>query len=251
MGLLLIQNLVKRFGGLCATDDFNLDIEEGEVHALIGPNGAGKTTLINQLTGILMPDSGRVEFDGQDVTYMPAYKRALAGMARSYQITAVFTELTVLENVGLAVQATQGHSFRFWRPLLQDPSLVGPASALIGQVGLHDFANTCVSELAHGARRQLELAMTLASSPKLLLLDEPMAGVSKHDSYEMLALLSRLKGRYTMVLIEHDMDVVFALADRITVVVSGHAIETGTPDQIRSSEAVRAAYLGGEEEFTL
>jgi branched-chain amino acid transport system ATP-binding protein len=251
MGLLVIQNLVKRFGGLCATDDFSLDVQEGEVHALIGPNGAGKTTLINQLTGILMPDSGRVEFNGEDVTYMPTHRRALAGMARSYQITAVFLELTVLENVSLAVQATQGHSFRFWRPILRDHSLVEPALALIDQVGLHDFANARVSELAHGARRQLELGMTLASSPRLLLLDEPMAGMSKHDSLEMLALLGQLKGKYTIVLIEHDMDAVFALADRVTVMVAGHVIETGTPDQIRSSESVRAAYLGGEEEFTL
>lgn len=251
MSLLVVQNLVKRFGGLCATDDFNLNVEEGEVHGLIGPNGAGKTTLINLLTGILMPDSGRVEFNGQDVTYMPTHKRALAGIARSYQVTAVFSELTVLENVCLAVQATQGHSFRFWRRVLQDPTLIQPASALIEQVGLGEFATARVSELAHGARRQLELGMTLASSPKLLLLDEPMAGMSKHDSLQMLDLLGGIKRQYTMVLIEHDMDAVFALADCITVVVEGHVIETGPPDQIRSSENVRAAYLGGEEEFIL
>jgi len=251
MSLLVVNNLVKRFGGLVATDHFNLEVQEGETHALIGPNGAGKTTLINQLTGVIMPDEGSVQFNGVDITHMSTYKRALAGIARSYQITAVFTELTVLENVSLAVQATQGHSFRFWGSVLRDPQFVDSAMAVIEQVGLDRYAYVSVSELAHGARRQLELAMALATSPKLLLLDEPMAGMSKHDSLQMLDLLTKLKRQYTIVLIEHDMDAVFALADRITVLVSGAAIETGPPEQIRSSDTVRSAYLGGEEEFTL
>jgi len=247
MSRLEITGLVKRFGGLLATDHLSLTLEPGEIHAVIGPNGAGKTTLIHQLSGELLSDQGRIVFDGRDLTREPIHKRALAGLGRSYQITSVFTDFTVLQNVCLAVQAHAGHSFRFWRPAANDTSLTAPARAALEQVGLADRANTPVAELAHGERRQLEIAMTLATAPKLLLLDEPMAGMSHAESEGVVALLRSLKGRYTILLVEHDMDAVFALADRVTVLVYGRAVATGTPDDIRANPEVRSAYLGEEE----
>jgi branched-chain amino acid transport system ATP-binding protein len=239
--------LVKRFGGLLATDSLDLTVEAGEVHALIGPNGAGKTTLISEIAGELAPDAGTIRFDGHDVTGLAVHQRALAGLARSYQITQVVSDFTALENVMLAVQAHAGHSFRFWRPTRTFASLTTPALDALTQVGLAGRAATLAGEMAHGQHRQLELAMALAAHPKLLLLDEPLAGMSQQENDEMIELLTGLKGRYSMLLVEHDMDAVFALADRITVLVYGRAIAFGSPEAIRASEEVRAAYLGDSE----
>ncbi len=250
MSLLSVQGLVMRFGGLLATDHLDLEVEPGELHAIIGPNGAGKTTLINQLSGELRPSEGRILLNGRDVTRLSVDQRALAGIARSYQITSVFLGFSVLENVVLAVQAASGHSFRFWRPVLSDARLVEPARELLATVGLADQANTRVATLAHGARRQLEIAMTLAMRPKLLLLDEPMAGMSRHESQAVVELLLQLKGRYSIVLVEHDMDAIFALADRISVLVYGKPIACGTAEEVRSNAEVRTAYLGDQEEIT-
>ena len=249
MTLLKVKGLVKRFGGLLATDHLNLEVLPGELHAVIGPNGAGKTTLINQLSGELLPSEGQILLNGADVTWQPVHQRARAGIARSYQITSVFPEFTVLQNVMFAVQAGNGHSFSFWKPVASDESLRRPAMTALDEVGLADKAAALVGTLAHGARRQLEIAMTLAMKPKLLLLDEPMAGMSHQESQEMVTVLQRLKGRYGIVLVEHDMDAIFALADRISVMVYGTAIACGTPQEIRENADVRAAYLGDQEEF--
>ena len=245
--MLVVDRLVKRFGGLVATDHLSLQVAAGEIHAVIGPNGAGKTTLINQLGGELLPDEGTIRFDGHDITRLPSHRRSHAGLGRSYQITSVFPEFTVLQNVMLAVQAHAGHSFRFWRPAATEAALVEPAQRVVEQVGLQALAARRVGTLSHGQRRQLEIAMTLATAPKLLLLDEPMAGMSHAESAGVVELLRGLKGRYTILLVEHDMDAVFALADRITVLVYGRAITTGTPEQIRASAEVREAYLGEQE----
>jgi branched-chain amino acid transport system ATP-binding protein len=245
--ILEVRGLVKRFGGLIATDGLDLTIVPGEVHALIGPNGAGKTTLIGQLAGELRPDAGSIRFDGRDVTGLAAHQRALAGLARSYQITQVVPDFTALENVMLAVQAHAGHSFRFWRPAREFSALTAPAREALEQVGLAARAEIVSAEMAHGEHRQLELAMALAARPKLLLLDEPLAGMSQQESAEMIELLARLKRRTSMLLVEHDMDAVFALADRITVLVYGRAIACDDPEAIRASEEVRAAYLGDAE----
>ncbi|MEO7761972.1 MAG: ABC transporter ATP-binding protein [Casimicrobiaceae bacterium] len=247
MNLLVVSGLVKRFGGLAATDGVDLGVREGELHAVIGPNGAGKTTLINQLSGELAPDEGSIEFAGREITQMPIHARALAGISRSYQITSVFPEFTVLQNVMLAAQAHTGHSFRFWRSATRDPLLMAAARTALEQVGLLHRSATPVGALAHGERRQLEIAMTLATKPRLLLLDEPMAGMSQHESEAMVALLSRLKGQYGIVLVEHDMDAVFALADRISVLVYGRVIASGEPAEIRGNSDVREAYLGDED----
>ncbi|MCW5633943.1 MAG: ABC transporter ATP-binding protein [Rubrivivax sp.] len=248
MSRLEVRGLVKRFGGLLATDHVSLTLEPGEIHAVIGPNGAGKTTLINQLSGDLLPDEGRIVFEGRDLTREPPHVRALAGLGRSYQITSVFPEFTVLQNVVLAVQSHAGHSFRFWRPVLDEEALVRPAHEALAQVDMDALAARRVGTLSHGQRRQLEIAMTLATGAKLLLLDEPMAGMSHVESEAVVELLRKLKGRYTVLLVEHDMDAVFALADRITVLVYGQPIASGTPDEIRASREVREAYLGEQEE---
>jgi branched-chain amino acid transport system ATP-binding protein len=245
-GTLEINQLVKRYGGLLATDHVSLSLAAGELHAIIGPNGAGKTTLIGQLGGEVAPDTGSITFDGTDITALKPAQRALRGLARSYQITSVFPEFSVLENVALAMQAHCGHSFGFWKPMLSQPELVEPALLAIEQAGLTHRARTPVSELAHGERRQLELAMVLVAQPRLLLLDEPMAGMSHQESGKVVQLLQSLKGRYTMLLVEHDMDAVFALADRISVLVYGRIIASGTPEEIRANEEVRTAYLGDE-----
>ncbi|MES2258095.1 MAG: ABC transporter ATP-binding protein [Pseudomonadota bacterium] len=248
MTLLSVTGLVKRFGGLLATDHLNLDIRPGEIHAIIGPNGAGKTTLMNQLSGELLSDEGRILFEGEDVSTWPPYRRALAGMARSFQISSVFDAFTALENVMLAVQGMNGHSFSFSRPVHADRKLVEPARAALARAGLAALADEPVAQLAHGARRQLEIAMALAMRPKLLLLDEPMAGMSQHESVAVVELLQSLKGEYGIVLVEHDMDAVFALADRITVMVHGRPIACAAPDAIRCDPLVRQAYLGEQEE---
>jgi branched-chain amino acid transport system ATP-binding protein len=245
--ILEVTGLVKRFGGLLATDHLSLQLERGEIHAVIGPNGAGKTTFINQIGGEILCDEGRIVFDGHDLTREPPFRRAQVGLGRSYQITSVFDDFSVLQNTALAVQAHAGHSFRFWRAATRERALIEPALAALAQVGLADRAHTPVAVLAHGERRQLEIAMVLATGARLLLLDEPMAGMSPIESEAVVALLSKLKGQCTILLVEHDMDAVFALADRITVLVYGRPVATGTPDQIRNHPEVREAYLGEQE----
>jgi len=244
--LLSTDRLVKRYGGLVATDTVSIEVMPGEIHALIGPNGAGKTTLVGQLTGNVTPDSGTIRFAGQDVTRLKTHARVRLGLARSFQITSVLREFTALENVALAVQAHAGHSFRFLRDARSDESLRGPARARLDEVGLGSRAGTLASALSHGEQRQLEISMALAGDPNLLLLDEPMAGMGVEESQRMIGFLRGLKGRRAMLLIEHDMDAVFQLADRITVLVYGRAIASGTPAEIRADAAVRQAYLGDE-----
>jgi branched-chain amino acid transport system ATP-binding protein len=249
--LLQIESLSKRFGGVIACDNITLDVPAGELHAVIGPNGAGKTTLIGQLAGELMPQSGRIRFAGEDITRWPAWRRSRLGLARSFQITSLFPDFTVLDNVALAVQAQAGHSFRFWHKARLESELRQPARAALDRVGMADRADAVVSRLSHGEHRQIELAVALASRPRLLLLDEPMAGLGPEESARMLALLRELKREYTIVLIEHDMEAVFALADRISVLVYGRVIATGAPEAVRANEQVRQAYLGDDdaEEF--
>jgi len=245
--LLRVEGLVKRFGGLLATDGVDFTVEEGEVHAIIGPNGAGKTTLIAQLAGELRPDAGSIRFAGEDITALRTYERSARGLARSFQITSVFREFSALDNVALAVQAHAGHSFRFWRAARRDEELREPARAILRQVGLEGRAEVAAANLAHGEKRALEIAMALATRPRLLLLDEPMAGMGPEDSARMVRLLSTFKGGLTTVLIEHDMDAVFALADRITVLVYGRVVATGAPQAIRENAEVRQAYLGEDK----
>ena len=244
--VLACQALNKSYGGIAATDNVGLDVERGEIHAVIGPNGAGKTTLISQLSGDVMPDSGRITFEGRDITRLPAHRRSLRGLARSFQITSVFENMSVLDNTALAVQAHRGHSFRLWKPARKDDELTGPGMTALEQVGLAERAHEPARSLSHGEHRQLEIAMALATSPSLLLLDEPMAGMGLEESATMVETLKALKKDKTILLIEHDMDAVFALADRITVLVYGRVIASGKPDEIRSNEAVRKAYLGDE-----
>ena len=246
--LLRIENLAKRFGGIVATDDLSLDIAAGELHAVIGPNGAGKTTLIAQLSGQLTPDSGRIHFAGHDITALPVYKRSHLGLARSFQITSLFLDLSMLDNVALAVQAHAGHSFHFWRDARAQPELREPARAALAHVGLSARADLPASLLSHGEHRQLELAMALAGSPRMLLLDEPMAGLGPEESLAMVATLRGLKRELTILLVEHDMEAVFALADRITVLVYGRVIASGAPEDIRANAQVRDAYLGEAED---
>jgi len=242
--LLSVTGLVKSFGGLMATNHLDFDLVEGEIHGIIGPNGAGKTTFVSQLQGQLLPDQGKILLDGDDVTMMPAHLRARRGIARSFQITSLVPSFTALANVMLAVQGTQGHSFRFWRRAWGDERLIEPAHAALATVGLAAKANTKVADLSHGECRQLELAMALAMKPRLLLLDEPMAGMGRQDGAAMTDLVAELKGVTTIVLIEHDMEAVFRLADRISVLVAGRVIKTGLPEEVRVDEDVRAAYLG-------
>jgi branched-chain amino acid transport system ATP-binding protein len=244
--LLVVRGLRKRFGGLVATDGVDLDVAERETLAVIGPNGAGKTTLIAQLAGELRPDAGVIRFAGEDVTALPAPARSRRGVARSFQITSIFREFTALDNVALAVQAHAGHSFRFWRPAAAEGALREPARGVLEQVGLAARADVPAGALAHGEQRQLEIAMALATRPRLLLLDEPVAGMGTDESQRMVQLLRTLRGRHTIVLVEHDMDVVFALADRISVMVYGRVIATGGPAAIRENAEVRRAYLGEE-----
>mgnify|MGYP006171341177 CR=1 FL=1 len=241
--LLEVRNLSKSFGALRATDAVDLEVEDGETLAVIGPNGAGKTTLIGQLAGNLRPDAGSIRFAGEDITRLPAPARARKGFARSFQITSVFPEFTAIENVALAIQAHQGHSFRFWRPAMRDPVLLDPARQFLKDVGL-EKPDTLAANMSHGEHRQLEVAMALAGRPRLLLLDEPMAGMGIEESQRMIELLGTLKRRQAMILVEHDMDAVFRLADRIAVLVYGRVIATGSPEDIRLNPEVRKAYLG-------
>jgi len=245
--LLQVDNLAKRFEGIVASDDLTLEVARGELHAVIGPNGAGKTTLITQISGELTPDAGCVRFAGTDITALPTYQRSALGLARSFQITSLFLDLSVLDNVALAVQAHTGHSFKFWRNARAEKELREPGRALLARVGLSDRADWPASVLSHGEHRLLELAMALAGSPRLLLLDEPMAGLGPEESTRMVGMLRALKQELTILLVEHDMEAVFALADRITVLVYGRVIASGRPAEIRSSKDVRDAYLGEDD----
>ncbi|MCB1536139.1 MAG: ABC transporter ATP-binding protein [Rhodoblastus sp.] len=242
--ILLVDRLMKSFGGLRATNDLSLEVQRGECHAIIGPNGAGKTTFISQLQGMLAPDSGTITLNGRDITGEPAHRRARLGIARSFQITSLVPDFSVLDHAALAVQARSGHSFRFWKNARRDPALVAPAQEAVETVGLASRAKTLARDLSHGEARQLELAIAIAQQPKLLLLDEPMAGMGRKDGVAMTELLAQLKKDYSIILIEHDMQAVFSLADRISVLVAGHIIKTGAPEVIRTDPDVRAAYLG-------
>ena len=248
--LLRIENLVRRFGGIVATDNLSLDIACGELHAIIGPNGAGKTTLISQLIGQLRPTAGTIRFAGQDVTHLPAWKRSRLGLARSFQITSLLPNFTAADNVALAAQARDGHSFRFFGNARQEKPLRAAAHAALDRVGLLNRADVTVSRLSHGEQRELELAVALATKPQLLLLDEPMAGLGVTESARMVKLLAELRQEVTIVLVEHDMNAVFALADRITVLVYGRVIASDVPAAIRSNEEVKRAYLGDQHVVT-
>ena len=242
--LLETKQIRKSFGALIATDAVDFDVREGETHAVIGPNGAGKTTFIKQLSGELRPDAGQIRFAGEDITTLPAQRRSRQGLARSFQITSIYRDFSALDNVALAVQAQAGHSFRFWRAARDDRSLTEPADRILERIGLLERKHVLAANLSHGEQRQLEIAMALATQPRLLLLDEPVAGMGTDESQRMIELLATLKGEKTIVLVEHDMDAVFTLADRISVLVYGRIIATGTPAEIRANAEVRAAYLG-------
>jgi branched-chain amino acid transport system ATP-binding protein len=246
--VLLIENLRKRFGGLVVTDGVTLEIRPGELHAVIGPNGAGKTTLIHQVSGTLTPDDGRILLNGTDIMPLPPDERAKLGLARSFQITSVLPRFSALENVALAVQARSGSSYRFLRPAANEAALNDAAMAALTEVGLDHRADIVAAHLSHGEKRALELAIALALEPKLLLLDEPMAGTGHEESERIVTVLQKLKGRFAMLLVEHDMNAVFALADRISVLVYGRVLASGTPHEVRNDRAVTEAYLGEELE---
>lgn len=244
--LLETRQIRKRYGGIVASDGIDLTVERGALHAIIGPNGAGKTTLIAQLAGQVRCDSGAILFDGKPVERLPAYQRARGGFARSFQITNIILELTVLDNLALAVQAREPHSFRFWRDASRDPSLRDPARRVLNTIGLDARADVPAGQLSHGEKRALEIGIALATEPKLLLLDEPLAGTGPEEAARVVQLLATIKGQVTILLIEHDMDAVFALADVISVLVSGRIIASGSPADIRANADVRRAYLGDE-----
>ncbi len=246
--VLLIENLRKKFGGLVVTDGVTLDIGPGELHAVIGPNGAGKTTLIHQVSGTLTPDDGRILLNGTDIMPLPPDERAKLGLARSFQITSVLPRFSALENVALAVQARSGSSYRFFGRAASEAELNDEAMAALTEVGLDTRADILAAHLSHGEKRALELAIALALEPKLLLLDEPMAGTGPEESERIVAVLQKLKGRFAMLLVEHDMNAVFALADKISVLVYGRVLASGTPHAVRNDPAVTEAYLGEELE---
>jgi branched-chain amino acid transport system ATP-binding protein len=248
--LLRVENLMRRFGGITATDNLSLDVAKGELHAIIGPNGAGKTTLITQLTGQLQPNSGTIHFGGRDITRLPTYRRSALGLARSFQITSLLKDFTAADNVALAAQAHDGHSFYFWGHARKEKHLREAARAALARVGLEGRADVVVSELSHGEQRQLELAVALATKPQLLLLDEPMAGLGISESARMVELLKELRREVTIILVEHDMEAVFALADRISVLVYGRVIASDLPPAIRVNEDVKRAYLGEQHAVT-
>lgn len=245
--LLQVTDLVKNFGAMTVSAGINLDLVRGEAHALIGPNGAGKTTLLAQLSGELQPDGGSIHFAGRDVTGLPTAKRSRLGLARLYQITSVLQGFTAEDNVLMALQSRRGHNFRFWRKARRQDRLLERGRELLSRVGLADRIGTVAANLSYGEQRQLEVAMVLATEPTLLLLDEPTAGMGPQEAGEMVELLKQIKGRHTMLLVEHDMEAVYALADRISVLVYGQVIATGDVDEIRSNWEVRKAYLGDDE----
>jgi branched-chain amino acid transport system ATP-binding protein len=242
--VLELKSVSKRFGGVAATDEVTLDVRPGEVHALIGPNGAGKTTLIAQIAGDLASDSGTIVFEGADVTRAAQHERVRAGLARSYQITSIFGPLSVLDNLALAAQARSGSSFSFWRPVASESALAEEARVIAAEIGLAGREDAVAATLAHGEQRALEVGLALATRPRLLLLDEPLAGMGPEESLGMIALIERMRARLAVLLVEHDMDAVFRLADRISVLVSGRVIASGAPEAIRSDPEVRKAYLG-------
>lgn len=242
-----IKSLSKKFGALVASDDISIDLFEGEIHALIGPNGAGKSTLIKQIAGSLKPDSGEIYFNQQEVSRLDVVGRARAGLARSFQVSSLAPQFSALQNTMLAVQGNSKKSYHFFKPALKDAKLVDKAHGFLTEVGLAKRANIIASELSHGERRRLEMAMALALEPKVFLLDEPMAGLGASGSKDLTKFLAELKKRAPILLVEHDMDAVFALADRISVLVYGRIIITGTVDEIRNDPQVREAYLGSDD----
>jgi branched-chain amino acid transport system ATP-binding protein len=242
--MLEARALHKHFGGLTATANVSLGMRQGELHALIGPNGAGKTTLIAQLSGTIMPDAGHILFSGRDITRLSMHRRVALGLVRSYQITSIFLGLSVLDNVALAAQARAGRSFAAWRPIAADGALYQDCRAVLDEVRLFARATTIAGRLSHGEQRRLEIGLSLATQPSLLLLDEPMAGLDSGESERMIELIGGLKRRLTLLLVEHDMDAVFRLADRISVLVGGRLVATGTPEEIRCNAQVQEAYLG-------
>ena len=242
------QGLVRYFGGLKATDNVSLDIVPGELHAIIGPNGAGKTTLVNLLTGELQLDEGKIWIGEQEVSQQSMQQRVSLGLLRSFQITSVFDAFTVLENVSIAARRRQGLGWAVWRPLVQGREVRERAMQALEDCGLTAVCNERAANLAYGQRRQLEIAMVLAADPRIVLFDEPMAGMSAAEGAAAIELMRRLKQRYTILLIEHDMNAVFALADRISVLVYGQIIATGTADEIRHHPDVRKAYLGDDDD---
>ncbi|MAW88343.1 MAG: ABC transporter ATP-binding protein [Phyllobacteriaceae bacterium] len=242
--VLQLSGVTRSFGALVASDKVDLDLVSGEIHALIGPNGAGKTTLIKQVVGEILPDAGTIRFHGEDITQAPPARRALAGLARTFQISALAPEFSALENVMVAVAPRAGGVFHFFRSAQRDSALVQPAMAALRRAGLENRAHVPVTGLSHGERRQLEIAIALAMQPKVFLMDEPMAGMGPDGSQRLTRLLSELKAEAPILLVEHDMDAVFALADRISVMVYGRIVATGTADEIRTNALVREAYLG-------
>lgn len=244
--VLEVRQLSKIFGGLVANKDIDLALRRGEIHALIGPNGAGKSTFVNQIAGQIRPSAGSIWFDGRDVTLLAPHERAMLGLARSFQITSIFPSFTVLENVALAAQAWHGHGFRFWRAASADDAVNEAAYAALRQVGLEAQAGHIAADMAHGEHRQLEIAMALAGRAKLVLMDEPTAGMGPNETQQLIVLLRRIRLHHTILLVEHDMDVVFSLADRITVLDNGCVIASGAPDEIRADARVRTAYLGND-----
>ena len=242
--LLYVESLTKNFGGLVALDHTSLSVQAGEIHALIGPNGAGKTTLIHHISGAMHADAGRIVFDGHDVTQLPLHQRARQGLVRSYQITSVFPHLSVQDNLALAILATQRSGLCFWRRASTDRSRFSQADAMAERIGLSDHRMRAAGALSHGAQRQLEVGLVLCTNPKLMLLDEPMAGMGPDESQRMVELLKSLRGSITIVLVEHDMDAVFRLADTISVLVSGRVVVSGNAEQIKNDVAVQHAYLG-------
>jgi branched-chain amino acid transport system ATP-binding protein len=246
MPVLKLESLRKNFGQIKATDNVDLSVEKGEIHALIGPNGAGKTTLINQIAGNFFQDSGKILFYDQDISGMSPHQRALHGLVRTFQISSVFDDMTVYENVAIAVQATEGHSFRFFRPADRYPGIRSKVMEYLDMTGLSDIADELSSRVSYGEKNKIEIAMALALKPRLILLDEPASGMSLGDSQHLVDLLKKLKGAYSILLVEHDMDVIFSLADRISVLVYGRIIATGSPVEIRNNPEVLEAYLGDE-----
>jgi branched-chain amino acid transport system ATP-binding protein len=244
--MLRLEGVGKRFGGVVATDRVSLEVAAGEVHALIGPNGAGKTTLVGLISGALASDGGEIFFEEKNMTGMQQHDRVRSGLARSYQITSIFRKLSVLDNLALAVQARSGSSFSFWRPLEKETRLFEEARGIAVQVGLPEKINSTAGTLAHGEQRALEVGLALATQPKLVLLDEPMAGMGPEESRRMIELIERIGAGVTVLLVEHDMDAVFRLADRISVMVDGRVIATDSPEKIRLNPEVRRAYLGDE-----
>ena len=246
--VLHLEKLRKSFGALVVTDELTFDVMPRELHAVIGPNGAGKTTLINQISGLVAPDSGTIQFAGRDITALPTHARAELGLARSFQVSSILLGFSALENVALAVQSRAGSSFRVLGRAAAEAALNGPAMAALADVGLAERAHVHAGELAHGEKRALELAIALAMQPKVLLLDEPMAGTGREETARLVELLRRLKGQFAVVLVEHDMTAVFALADRISVLIYGRILASGTPARVRADPRVVAAYLGDEME---